>query len=640
MRLSERQAEFEHKFAISELDAGDAATLDALPPACPLRRDGFSGGFHFQHDLAADWARFQRLKEIAADVAKWSRLAANPFWHGALRMLGQFLLRQQPGSPICWDAAFATAEASNDSSPLADDVLLDALFLDPEAEGFLDARSDLLFANGSTRLLRLLKRFDHVATVSGVSADVLSRFPDLSLYLEAQFRMPIFGRWPAMARFLTKHCDRVAKMASPAVAVLCDRWLTNTPVVLRDGKAVRHRREFAEIALASAREMQLIHAKRIAVLTTDETRIYHAAFLGAPDLPTEVAEWALEMARRRPRRADIDEQVRAYHAERESVHRERLRNDPEYREWYNRDRSPSPSVIRTKLPPWPLGPNGRVEGRFREAVLRSAGFQALMRTNPTVAGEVLLACIIEDQPVREYGRHLDLDHELGIQYDHDGYATAPWKSPFNAFLQINAAVALRFLHQLVNFSTELWAQAYLRNNRSEPTTVSIQLADGSVHKYLGDYWIFTWSHEDSNFIGQLHSALAALERWLCSFVQANGEYSALIEDLLLTTNSVAMLGVLVNVGKSNPCLFQGCLRPLLSIQRIYEWDFHRAGVHASLGFNAAAWMREGEAVFKMAKDWALAPYREKTIRTLVPAMFGSDKELGEFLVAATNLGIA
>jgi len=78
---------------------------------------------------------------------------------------------------------------------------------------------------------------------------------------------------------------------------LCDRWLTSTPPVLR-GAVMPFRREFAELALASAREMQLGHAKGIIYVGDgeSETRIYQAALAGAPDFPADVSEWALEMA--------------------------------------------------------------------------------------------------------------------------------------------------------------------------------------------------------------------------------------------------------------------------------------------------------------------------------------------------------
>ena len=72
VRLAEREADFEHSFAISELESGDAVVFDARPVACPLRVDE-TGRIRFQHDLAADWARYHRLKEIADDTLRWAQ---------------------------------------------------------------------------------------------------------------------------------------------------------------------------------------------------------------------------------------------------------------------------------------------------------------------------------------------------------------------------------------------------------------------------------------------------------------------------------------------------------------------------------------------------------------------------------------
>jgi hypothetical protein len=640
-RLAEREASFEHSFAVSQLESGDAAVLDNLPIACPLRRDESSGRVQFQHDLAADWTRFQRLKEIAGDTAQWMPLAGNPFWHGALRMLGQFLLRQQAGDRTAWDHAFETAEKNREAVPLADQVLLDALFLDPDAETFLEARADMLFENGGARLLRLVKRFDHVASVAGVNAETLGRFRNLSLYLEAQFRTPILGRWPAMARFLARHRDRVATLASPAIATLCERWLTSTPLELGDGRATPFRREFADLALAGAREMQLIHAKGIMCLGDGEVNLYQAAFAGAPDLPTDVAEWTLEMARRRPERADIVDQVRAYRIEQAKEHKARLESDEEYRKQHDRRKSLPASFgfSARKLPPWPLGAMGRVEGRFREAVLRGMGFQALMRTVPAVAGEVLLACIIEDEPRRESGSSRGPDRELAIKFGREGYPTAPWKSPFYAFLQINADVALRFLHQLIDFATERWV-AYARGNRdADPPTLSIRLSDGTTCAYVGSYWVFTWSHQDSLSIGQLYCALAALERWLCDLVDAGADIGPYIDTLLRKTTSVAVLGVLVNVGKHKPELLKGPLRTLLGVSEMYEWDEDRVKGRAN-SFDAWTWARQGDFVFEMAKAWGLAPYRQRKLRDIVSGLILSDGNIAEFVLACSNQWIA
>src|SRR5262249_36758979 len=184
---------------------------------------------------------------------------------------------------------------------------------------------------------------------------------------------PIFGRWPALARFLAEHRATIAKMASPAISGLCDRWLSSTPPVLPGGTVTPFRQEFAELALASAREMQLGHARGIIYIGDGdaETRIYQAALAGAPDLLADVSEWALEMAQRRPYRADIVEQVRVHHAEQAAKHKRRLETDPAYHERSERRYNvAAPVSSGRKLPPWPLGPKRRVEGRFRDAVLR------------------------------------------------------------------------------------------------------------------------------------------------------------------------------------------------------------------------------------------------------------------------------
>ena len=268
-------------------------------------------------------------------------------------------------------------------------------------------------------------------------------------------------------------------------------------------------------------------------------------------------------------------------------------------------------------------------------MLRSAGFQALMRTNAAVAGEVLLACVIEDGPEEEFGSRRGIDRELGIKSDNEGYPTAPWKSPFYAFLQINPDAALGYMHQFVNFSTERWVQAVRKHTRSDPATLSIRLTDGTMRTYAGDYCVFSWSQQNSLSIGQLHCALAALERWLCDLIGAGVDVVSQIDALLRATNSVAVLSVLIDVGKYRDELFKGPLRPLLGTQHMYKWDLQRSGKFA-YAFDAVTWARSGELVFEVAKNWVLAPYRKRKVREIVPDMVMADRTMGEFVVAASN----
>ena len=96
MRLAQREASFERSFALTDLEPADTATFTQRPDEIPLRLNERTNRIEFEHDLAADWARFQFLKQIWTDTPQWAGLAGNPLWTNALRMLGQFLLRQLP----------------------------------------------------------------------------------------------------------------------------------------------------------------------------------------------------------------------------------------------------------------------------------------------------------------------------------------------------------------------------------------------------------------------------------------------------------------------------------------------------------------------------------------------------------------
>jgi hypothetical protein len=595
MRLALRDASFEHSFAISDLDGSDAGAFDGRPTPCPLRVE--SNRIHFEHDLAADWARFQQLKEIAGETAQWAGFTDHPLWNAALRMLGQYLLRQPSGTRSAWDEAFDAIEKAGDTMLLAGDILLDALFLDPAADAFLEQRADMLFANGGARLVRLLRRFEHVASVTGINPEALGALSNLSLYLEAQFRTPIVSRWPAIARFLTKHRNAVAALTSPIVSGICERWLTSMPETLRDGSPMPFRKEFSELALATARELQTRLAKNRIYIGDTLNRIHHAAFAGAIDLPGEVAAWALEMAERQPLRMDIAAKMRADQEQKAEEHRQRLKTDAEYRKRHDRWKN-MPTFIPSghKLPPWPLGPQGSIENHFRDAVLCGATFQSLMRSNPAAAAEVLLAVIIEDSPEEQYSSR-PLRDDLGLQYDHGGYPTAFWKSPFYAFLRINTDVGLEALLKLVSFCTDRWEHE-ARRKGSTPQPHVLRLSDGTDWEFRGNYWVFQWSQENSTHSGQLNSALAALERWLYDLIDAGADVTARIEHLLRTSDSVAILGVLMNVGKYRPELFLGPLKPLLALHRSYLWDSNRVQENA-YSFNSMSWA----AVVKSSLKW-------------------------------------
>lgn len=628
MRLAQREALFERSFALTDLEPVDTATLTQRPDELPLRLNERTNRIEFEHDLAADWARFQFLKQIWTDTPRWAVLAGNPLWTNALRMLGQFLLRQPAETGTAWDAAFGPADAAEND--LAGDILLDALCLDPDAERFLTERVDLLLGNGAKQFTRLLLRFHHIATAPtgggmGMSAAV-------GLYMEAQYRSIVFGRWPPVLRFLVAQRERLAGMISPALAKVIETWLTKTPRTLNSGNLMPFRLEMTEMALAMARNVQVEKAHGVKYLTR-EPLLYTAPLAGAADLPTEVGNWALELAGRREIDANVKRRIVEVQLQDAKAHAERLKTDAKYKASHEERRRVPRSLgsFRERLPPWPLGASDKVDIDFRTACIKENGIRSLMRAQPELAAEVLLALIIEDQPEREYGsaRH---EIDLGLEYAEDAYPTAFWKSPFFLFFQLAPKTALTSLIALVNFCTERWVAEVLKDRTGEAPGVTLQFADGADKTFPGWWQVFGWPQSNDLRNGNLFCALDALERWLTLRIQAGEDITADIATIFRQGNSAALVSVLINVAKYRPSLLMGSLSALLTFPNLFYWDSARVK-QIAYNFVGWSWLQSGQSMFDFARDWTLAPHRQRKFLDVVVELLLADDDIARRLQA-------
>jgi hypothetical protein len=107
-----------------------------------------------------------------------------------------------------------------------------------------------------------------------------------------------------------------------------------------------------------------------------------------------------------------------------------------------------------------------------------------------------------------------------------------------------------------------------------------------------------------------------------------------LDDLLRTSHSLAVVGVLINVGKYKPGLFKGPLRPLLGDEVLYFWDRQRID-HAAMGVDMSSWARGGELMFQMGRDWVLAPYRKVKLEQVAANIVAQDDIVAQYLLAAT-----
>ena len=628
MRLAQREASFERSFALTDLEAADTATFTQRPEELPLRLNERTNRIEFEHDLAADWALFQFLKQIWTDTPQWAALAGNPLWTNALRMLGQFLLRQPAETGTAWDVAFGAAEAAKNE--LAGDILLDALCLDSDAERFLTERVDLLLGDGAKHFTRLLLRFHHIATVPtgggmGLSAAV-------GLYMEAQYRSIVFGRWAPVLRFLIAQRERLARLVSSALAKVIETWLTKTPRTLSSGNLMPFRREMAEIALAMARTVQVEKGHGVMYLTR-EPLLYTAPLAGAADLPTEIGNWALELAGRRELDADVKHRIAEVQLQKAKAHAERLKTDAEYKARHEERKRIPPSLgsFRERLPPWPLGASDKVDMDFRTACIKENGIQPLMRARPELAAEVLLALIIEDQPEREY-RSERFEMDLGLEYPEDAYPTAFWKSPFFPFFQQAPETALTSLIALVNFCTERWVAEVMKGRTGEAPGVTLKFADGSDKTFPGWWQVFGWPQSSDLRNGNLFCALDALERWLTLRLDASEDITADIERILREGNSAALVSVLLNIAKYRQSLLKGPLAALLTFPNLFYWDSARV---KQVGYNFIgwSWLQGGQAMFDFAREWTLAPHRQQKFLDVVVELLLADDDVARRLQA-------
>ena len=178
----------------------------------------------------------------------------------------------------------------------------------------------------------------------------------------------------------------------------------------------------------------------------------------------------------------------------------------------------------------------------------------------------------------------------------------------------------------------LGARSWRHEGRA-PAPISIRLNDGAERQFRGLYNAFAWSQTNGHANGQLYSALAALEKWLCGLVDRGADVSGHIDTLMRHADSVAILGVLINVGKRFPELFSTVLKPLLTVASFYAWDEGRVR-NSEYSFDGMTWVRSGEMVFEMARDWHAAPYRQKTLIAILSELCRKDHALGDFVNAA------
>jgi hypothetical protein len=572
----------------------------------------------FAHDLLGDWARMRVLiGDGAISSSANQQRTQSPRWHKAIRLFGQRILEQADSNIDQWRACVENIPDEPSSGALIRDLFLESLFLATNALTLIERAWPVLISNSGALLRRLLDRFLYVATLPDIRLLALSEDKEEALVLAHALRVPYWPYWAPMLMALRAHRDDIIRHATHEAASVCALWLRATPVEIAPGQAMPWRKEAAELAVAIAREVQERNEEGSG--GTDRT-VYEAALYAAKDLPDEVAALCLELAKRRELSPEMNARVQETRRKRHEQQQQQSENAA------RKARAPVMGFPRGRLnPPWPDGPQSRVDHDFQDACLDGPAFSNLAQARPDVALEVLLAVCIEEPQHNDYGRS-SLMEDTGMAFWRKADPPMYFRGPFLQFLWVAPEQGITFVLRLVNFATRRCVGGRVGQ--------TLEIA-GQPKVWLGDNRVFRWHHDWPLSRGAvIHSALMALERWFYEQIDAGRDVEAAARRIMAESESVAFAGVIFDVGKKMPSLLAGAWRPLFSSWVMWCWDFHisnqRAnGQSGSLG----SWWRQPQQVIKLAQEWYAMPHRREMLLALdgaIPRTMLSRPKFGPF----------
>jgi hypothetical protein len=598
-----------------------------------------SGRLIFRHDLLGDWARLLLLVEAGEGVDNLlGRVGGNIRWGPALRLFAQWLAQRGASERRALGRLLAGRGAA---AGIVSVTLLEGLLRSPDGgETLRDLLPELQKAEPAIRV-QTLKTFLSVATSPNEFSQLLRRDHPTGAAVRARFRVPIPELWPGVVAALTPNAASLTEVCPVEVSDIARVWLAD--------QVVASKPEFAEttalcsrLAVLAAKEVQARIAERGWGREDRHPRVFEALLLAAPWLPEEVAEVSLELAERRPAPPAVVARVEAVKRRGAAEIARRSAELTDEQKEAMRARRGSSLVQPTPKPrrqPLSAGPNRRVDEAFRHAVLQSGAVVRLAQHKPEVAQEVLLACCLQD-PGQEDPLYSDfsLNDRAGTIHKLDWYPPLYLRGPWLPLLLQCPAEGLTAVLRLVEIATAEWLRLSVppagvtgHEDAQRRTKVTLEV-DGQFRVFRGSAEVFGWYRGDAHAGNVVPSALMALEQWLYRRVDAKEAVDAAIGQILRTSSSVALLGVLAALARREPGLLRGCLQPLLRSWMLLSWDDEltvRAGVQPHMPafgpFNVKAlngWIDDE------AERWSKLPHRFVRLPWLVArALALGDKSL-------------
>ena len=597
--------------ASAPLDNFSADEIEALAQLAHdghLEIDSIRRTVRFAHELIGDWARQRELQvQGNADGAFLQSRMHSPLWHRAARFHGLDLLESSSVAEA-WQRLFLTFESDSPSDEMARNLLLEAPIFALAQRAVLERLWPILEVDDGKLLRRFLRQFLRIATMPNeeMVAHFRSRGPDLQLEAATLYRLPWVPYWRGVVKFLGAHSEKVIVFAPEEIADVCLLWLP-LHELLKSGM-----KEAAQLAVDSARRLyrsgERWHgSNRRHRDVSPEEKICQALLAAAPEMPNEVSELALKLSGRR--------------------HPDPQDNLPKD------DEAPrSRSLVHPygPLKPWPEGPQCYGAEVFRKAFMSGNHATPFIKALPEVAAEVMFAVLLslprEGWHPRDFASELD---EHGFQRGDFRFQSPLWISgPFLHFLCINPSVALPAIIRLVNFATDRAFELGedFRQHVEVPITI-----DGQTHLWRGHQFSYLWPQGHVFGPDAVGCALLSLEKWFYLLQDEEQPIDEHLATILRESRSIALAAVLISVGKRQPDLFLGPLRPMLAAIDFY-WIEEYLHNRAEGGYRTSSFYERSEAILKVWREWVQMPHRKEAFGSLALRKFLSDPKWREAIV--------
>jgi len=596
----------------SSLAAAQSLTADQLLVQVPGDRLAFS------HDLYGDWARLRILLNHRTDLATFLQgRHESPLWHRAIRLLGIHLLEHENGVAE-WKTLMSSFD--NGDMTIVLDLLLEAPAFAMNAGTLLGSIFPDLVAGDGALLRRLLTRFLAFATVPNEQMLELARSVGMDLNAaRAAYRRPHWPYWLDVLAVLHTNRNDALRVAASEVAKIVEMWLEFVPP-----GSIR-RREVAELAVMLGQ--RAIDSRDDYRGREERGRFYKCALLAAPERPDDVAHIAKTAAERMPRPVVAADDAIPL-----------------------RPRPRSIFSTGTMRGPWPDGPLARVDDEFQNVVLDSPSIQHLYRVRPTIALEVILATLIEAPYEVYWGGSRLHERELDLVSRHKWHPALYTQGPFLVCLRETFAEGLELIMRLLDFVTARaseraaqdlseWRARAIADGHSEtevdqamtaspPRRLLLHGSDTEVLIFEGDATVYGWSSGLGNPPDAIEAALMALEQYFYVRIDAGDDITESVAAVLARSRSVAALGVLCDVGKRQPNLFNGPLRALLSAPELYSWEINKL-VHGRSHLMIGAFT-QGQYFIELAQQFHGLEHRKRDLRNVATERLLKSAEMQSF----------